>query len=160
MLTKYTLTGAKESEVNGTAAYEYTYDELGRQIEIDETGSVVKQYSYDLANNRTAFTLVSGGVTEINTTYTYDNQNRLDTVRENGTVQATYTYDIKGNRDTLTYANGSSEEYDYNDVNWITSLTNKTGGTVLSSYNYTYYTDGNQADQDGQCRNGHDVRLR
>ena len=75
---------------------------------------------------------------------TYDNQNRLETVKDNGSLKATYNYNVNGARSSLVYANGTSEVYTYNGANWLTSLTNLKGSTVLSSYNYTYYADGNQ----------------
>lgn len=143
----YTLTGAKESDANDTATVEYQYDDLGRNIRIDETGgngNIVKQYTYDLANNRKTFALSVGGSQAQSMFYDYDNQNRLYTVSENSVLKATYTYDINGNRDTLIYSNGSGVEYDYNDANWVTGITNKTGATVLSTYNYDYYADGNE----------------
>ena len=105
-----------------------------------------KTYTYDLAGNRTGFTLEKGDEVVHNIVYTYDNLNRLSTVKKNGTVEATYTYDTNGNRASLTYANGVVTTYSYNLANWITNLSNKNSdGETLSSYSYTYYTSGNQA---------------
>ena len=66
-------------------------------------------------------------------------------MRENGTLKASYGYDQNGNRSTLVYANGITTTYAYNNANLVTSLQNKKGSTILSSYAYTYYLDGNQA---------------
>ena len=59
-------------------------------------------------------------------------------------TQATYTYDINGNRDTLNCINGNVTTYAYNLANMVTSLQNKNGNNVRSSFAYTYYLDGNQ----------------
>ncbi|MCL2281580.1 MAG: hypothetical protein FWC25_02845 [Dehalococcoidia bacterium] len=149
----YYLTGALKSEDNGNFSATYTYDELDRLITVSESNNVTKTYTYDIAGNRTSYILKINGVTQLSTTYTYDNFNRLETVSENGVLVATYSYDINGNRESLTYANGISEEYTYNLANMVTSVINKSGNTVISSYDYTYYLDGNQCtktDHDGK----------
>ena len=49
-----------------------------------------KTYTYDLAGNRTGFTLEKGGETVHNISYSYDNLNRLSTVSENGAAKKSY----------------------------------------------------------------------
>lgn len=106
--------------------------------------SYTKSYTYDLAGNRTGFTLTAGETTVQDVAYTYDNLNRLSTVQQGGVTEATYTYDDNGNRKTLTYANGIVATYTYNKANWVTKITNKKGTTTRSSFDYTYYASGNQ----------------
>ena len=118
---------------------------MARLIQETTPEGVVKEYSYDTANNRTSLSITVDGqppATTI-TTYTYDNLNRLATVTDGDTV-ATYTYDIKGNRASLTYSNGNTTEYGYNLANRLTALTNMKGTEVLSQYTYEYLLDGNQ----------------
>ena len=76
--------------------------------------------------------------------YTYDNQNRLKTVSNGGSLIATYNYTINGARSSLVYANGTSAYYSYNLANWLTRLENRSNNTMVSSYDYTYFADGNQ----------------
>jgi len=140
----YTLAGFLLSEDNGDFAAIYTYDELGRLVSVSESNNVVKTYTYDIADNRLSYVLEADNVILINTSYVYDHFNRLEIVEENGLTVAVYTYDVNGNRDSLIYANGTSEYYTYNLANMVTSLINKEGSTVISSYSYTYYLDGNQ----------------
>jgi YD repeat-containing protein len=66
------------------------------------------------------------------------------TVSDSGSLKATYNYNLNGARESLIYTNGTSEHYEYNKANWLTNLINKQGSTVVSSYAYTYFTDGNQ----------------
>lgn len=101
-------------------------------------------YAYDLAGNRTRFTLVLGETAVQDVSYTYDVLNRLLTVSENGELQATYTYDTNGNRAGLTYANGVVTTYTYNAANWVTSLQNTRNGETISGFTYTYYASGSQ----------------
>ena len=103
-----------------------------------------KTYTYDLAGNRTSFTLTQNGEVLQSVAYTYDDLNRLTTVSENGAQQAAYTYDTNGNRASLTYANGVTETYRYNKANWIISLENRNNSGLISSYTYTYYASGSQ----------------
>ena len=63
-----------------------------------------KAYTYDLAGNRTGFTLMQGSETIQELTYTYDTLNRLSSVSMDNVTQASYTYDTNGNRASLTCA--------------------------------------------------------
>ena len=115
------------------------------------SGSYAKQYTYDLAGNRTSLQ-VSADCTVQNVSYTYDALNRLATVSESGQQQAAYAYDANGNRASLTYANGVTETYRYNKANWLTNVENRNIDGVVSSFTYTYYASGSQkskADQAG-----------
>jgi RHS repeat-associated protein len=66
------------------------------------------------------------------------------TVSDYGSLKATYNYTSNGARSSLVYSNGTSEHYTYNLANWLTHLENRSGLTVISAYDYTYYADGNQ----------------
>ena len=142
----YYLTGAKKTESNPTVTTTYIYDAQGRLTQESESGGAgaIKTYTYDIANNRQTFNATRSSINIHNTAYSYDNQNRLKTVSDNGSLKATYNYNANGARSSLVYTNGTSEEYTYNLTNWLTNLTNKQGGTTVSSYDYTYNTDGNQ----------------
>ena len=107
------------------------------------SGSYAKQYTYDLAGNRTSLQ-VSTDSTVQNISYTYDVLNRLATVSESGRQQAAYTYDTNGNRASLTYASGVTETYRYNKANWVILLENRNKKGIISSYAYTYYASGSQ----------------
>ena len=139
----YTLSGALLSENNGAFTATYTYDELGRLISVSESNDVTKFYTYDIADNLLSYVLKVFNVVEVNTGYVYDYFNRVATVKEDNVTVATYTYDVNGNRATTTYANGTSTAYAYNLANMPTSVVNKEGNTVISSYAYNYYLDGN-----------------
>ncbi len=145
--TAYTLTGQVQSEQNDTDTITRSYDALGRMTQEIENGTTVKNYAYNLANLRTAYTLTVSGTQELSTAYTYDELNRLLTVLEDGVQTASYAYDKNGNRSSMTNANGTTVAYTYNPANLVTSLQNKKGTSILSSYNYTYYLDGNQANK-------------
>ena len=146
----YGPTGKLTLVDNGRYQTRYTYDDAGRLVQVVENEMAgaslqyTKSYTYDLNDNRTGFILEMDGSFSQNVSYTYDNLNRLSTVSEDDQLQAAYTYDANGNRSTLTYANGVVESYTYNKANWVTSVTNRLGDTVLSSYAYTYYPTGNQ----------------
>ncbi len=104
----------------------------------------LKTYTYDLAGNRTSFTVTQDGAELQKTNYLYDDLNRLTAVYANGGTQAAYTYDTNGNRASLTYANGVTETYRYNKANWVILLENRNKKGVISSYAYTYYASGSQ----------------
>ena len=140
----YAKTGLERTETNALGTVTFTYDSLGRITGVSEYGNVVKTYGYNIGGLRTSLLAKRNNATILNTTYTYDNMGRLEQVREGGTLRATYSYDANGSRAGLTYPNGNVTDYTYNLSNWLTSLTNRNGSTVLSSYSYAYYSDGNQ----------------
>jgi len=115
----YAATGLKVHEKNENLTIAYEYDDAGRLTKQTETAvntpgaSVVKNYTYDVHNNRKSFTLTQNGLTRQNQAYDYDNMNRLWKVHDFGALQATYAYDINGNRQSLTYPNGVTATYTY-----------------------------------------------
>ncbi len=141
----YTLTGNRKTMSSGGVDTTYYYDDLGRLTKEEASNGTLKEYTYDVANNKKSLVVKVNGVTRTNTSYSYDKMNRLNQVFENGSLIATYTYDTNGNRDTLTTANGNVSAYKYNIANKLKLITNKKGTTVLSRYEYSHLLDGNQA---------------
>lgn len=114
--TKY-ITGMSEDK-----NYVYSYDGLGRIINVDYNGNAT-QYAYDDYNNRISKTV--GGET---ISYSYDKNNRL--LSETG---ITYTYDSNGNMITKTQ-NGVKTTYGYDALNRLTSVS----GNNSCTYTYNY----------------------
>ena len=146
--TYYTPTGQVQSVSNGNSTTTYAYDNLGRVVTETETGGIVKTYTYNAADLRKSYTLTVGGVQQMSNSYGYDKLNRLINVySHDGTViRATYTYDANGNRASLIREfSTTSTTYQYNRANMVTGLQNKKhDGSIISSYSYNYYLDGNQ----------------
>ena len=114
--TKY-ITGMSEDK-----NYVYSYDGLGRIINVDYNGNAT-QYAYDDYNNRISKTV--GGET---ISYSYDKNNRL--LSETG---ITYTYDNNGNMITKNQ-NGVKTTYGYDALNRLTSVS----GNNRCTYTYNY----------------------
>jgi len=121
----------------------YFYDAQGRLIRQEEMGGIVKTFAYNEANNVTASRTYINGALHINNTYTFDAAQRMHTARANGALMATYAYDANGNRISTTLGNGTVTEYTFNLANIVTNVTNRRGSTVLSSFAYLHYLDGN-----------------
>ena len=123
----------------------FTYDNAGRMV--GETGtSYSKTYSYDANGNRTGFTLTQGTQTLQQQEYVYDRLNRLTQIKdENGNVLASYSYDANGNLLSENKGETVKTNYTYNMGGQMTQKTNRkvSDNSVISSYNYTYYLDGN-----------------
>ena len=76
--------------------------EDGTPITVGQSsGSYAKQYTYDLAGNRTSLQ-VSTDSTVQNISYTYDGLNCLIQEAETGALTQGYTYDARGNRASMT----------------------------------------------------------
>jgi len=139
-------TGLLQWERNNTHTITYYYDAQGRVIRKTETGGVVMTYSYNAANNLLQTRGYINGTLHTFSVYTYDNAQRLHTVTGSTNPNAplsTYTYNANGNRTRKTLANGVTTEYTLNLAGMVTSLTNSRGGSVLSSFQYSYFLDGN-----------------
>lgn len=154
----YTLTGNKLLMTGGGTRTDYKYDDLGRLVNETESFAsfkLIKEYSYDASNNRKSFVLKkSTGASDeviIKTTYAYDYMDRLQFVYdENGSEVAQYKYNDNGNRESLKYKQSTSDivstSYQYNLANKLVLLANTgVNNNILSKYEYTYYSDGNQA---------------
>ncbi|WP_195282371.1 RHS repeat-associated core domain-containing protein [Harryflintia acetispora] len=147
----YYKNGQKQSEENGELRSVFTYDNRGSLASQTETckrgkvNLVVKSYAYDGSGNRQSFTLSKDGVQQLELGYGYDRQNRLSEVKRGGQVIAAYQYDDNGNRASLSHPqSGLATTYAYNAGNLVTSLVNKSGNVVRSSFSYEYAPDGNQ----------------
>ena len=139
----FAQTGVLLRATNGAHTITYRYDAHGRVIRQEETGGVVITYEYNAANNVTSSRTAVNGYVHISNTYTYDVAQRLHTVTSHGELLSTYTYDANSNRTSKTLSNGVRTDYTYNLANLVTNLTNRRGGTILSSFDYLYYLDGN-----------------
>ena len=140
----YYVNGTLKSESANGFTTTYFYNDMGLVMREEDTGGIVRGYTYDAGGNRLTMAMARNGVMQMTMTYAYDTLGRLQQVRENGVLIATYAYDANGNRSSLTYPNGVVTTYGYNAANLITSLQNRRGSATLSSYSYTYFLDGNQ----------------
>ena len=139
----FTATGAlRMASSNGHTTINY-YDAQGRLIRQLDTGNIVKHYTYNTANNLTSTRIYANGVLQTNNTYAYTTAQRLASVTAGGQLQTTYTYNANGQRTRTVYGNGTSTDYTLNASGLATNITHRRGTTVLSSFNYTYYLDGN-----------------
>jgi len=110
---------------------------------------------YDLNNRTTQYNIAGGASTSFYTQFKY-NRLRLDKVQTNGqlainnsnAVNVNYTYYPNGQLESITYptlTDGSvlKTEYVYDNLKRLSSISNKKGSALLSSYSYTYDNNGN-----------------
>jgi len=137
----YNIFGLPSSKTVNGVTTNYTYDAFGRQL-TETSGDVEKTYTYDDNSNILSVDITDydGSIYSMN--YTYDNLNRIVTAT-NPVVSASFAYTPSG-RMSSSSVGTLTTEYGYNDANMLLSAVNKLEGNSLSSYNYTYYLDGNQ----------------
>jgi RHS repeat-associated protein len=137
-----TVTETKDQAGGGTVTDSTvnTYDDFDRLKTTTERGLTIT-YSYDSNGNRTGVASPNGS-----TAYTFDNRNRLATAIAGGKTTS-YTYTPDGKQKAITYPNGTSVEYGYYPTNRVETVTNKAGGTTISSYAYQYDANGNRTRQ-------------
>ena len=121
------LTGASQTG----SALSFTYDALSRNLtQAGPQGTVSSQW--DLAGRRTRLTYPGGG---LYVDYGYLVTGEMSAIRENGAtsgigVLATIAYDNLGRRNSLTFGNGASQNYSFDAVSRLTSLTANLAGTA------------------------------
>ncbi len=125
-------------------ATDYVYDGLNRVRKETQypdwpsTGTtLVTQYGYDLAGNRTSL------IDPLNqtTTFGYDNLNRLTSVgySDGQTPNVSYAYDANGNRSSMADGTGTTS-YSYDELDRLLAVTSP-GARVVG---YRYDLDGNR----------------
>ncbi len=100
-------------------------------------------FEYDILGNKTKVTDPFG----LSTNYQYNKLNRLTKVTADG-KNFTYEYYPDGMVKAVNYpqlANGTSirAEYTYDNINRLTTMTNKLGSQVITQYSYNYDNNGN-----------------
>ena len=141
----YTPTGQRETVTDGRGVTSYVYDVRERLIgRTDPTGEYLAsgatiEYKYDDAGNRT-LVRTPGGETE----YKFDERNRLEKVIDADGGETVYKYDDVGNLVETVLPNGVVETREYDELNRLEFLENKSGGVVVSSYDYELDDVGNR----------------
>nr|QNO55773.1 hypothetical protein DIJDKDOB_00004 [Methanosarcinales archaeon ANME-1 ERB7] len=114
------------------------YDELDRIISITtDYDSFVKtiNYTYDENGNTIRMQDPEGGITQ----YSYDALDRLLSITNSLNEVTTFNYDHDGKTTGVNYPNGISTVYPYDPCDRLLSITTKkSNGDIISGYSYTY----------------------
>lgn len=133
--------------LGGTERYYLTGDGESLDYDFYSTGLVKNKkvadfttnFTYDLAGNLTQMT----DPFSLLTSYQYDNLNRPQTITVGG---KTFTYEYYGDGmiKAVNYPDASIRtEYTYDNINRLTTLINKKGSEIVSSFSYEYDKNGN-----------------
>ena len=133
--------------------YACVYADVSGQVtkettKLTKNKDVVKNYSYDSADNKSAFKVKVGDATKLSLSYEYDGSSRLISVKDSeGNQAVSYTYDTEGSLSERQAANGLKTTYGYDYQNRLTSMTNETGKGVVSKYSSTYLKNGQKVEE-------------
>lgn len=160
---------AKEKKTGKETEHTYTYDAYGNVATQDDTAfayddisgqvtkestkltknkSVVKNYTYDSAGNRSAFSVQVGDDTKLALQYSYDGESKLTSVTDGqGNQVVGYSYDTDGNLSERTVSgNHLTTTYTYDYQNRLTAMKNQTGSAgVISEYSSEYLINGQKS---------------
>ncbi len=162
---------AKEKKTGKETRHAYTYNAYGEVAKQDDTAfvyddvsgqvtkettkltknkDVVKNYAYDSAGNKSAFTVKAGDDTKLSLTYDYDGESRLTSVTdEEGNEVVGYSYDTDGNLAERTVAGSSlTTTYTYDYQNRLTAMKNQTDSGMISEYKSEYLLNGQKSKED------------
>ncbi len=134
----YDANGNRLSMSSGAGIVNYEYDSLNRLVRVIDPFGAITNYKYDALGNLIRLEASNGTITE----NIYDSRNRLTTITHsmsNGSTLASYDYDISltGRRMSMTEADGSTETYEYDTLDRLTSEL-RTGS---NAYDITYEYD-------------------
>lgn len=120
------ITGKTETRMGVTTSYTYSYDFVGRLIEIKKNGSQFATFDYD--NNGNRITSTFAGHTS---TAAYDDQDRLQSFGSR-----TYTYNQNGDLNKITDSIGNHRNFTYDAMGSLIEITARDGRI------YSYIQDG------------------
>ncbi len=153
--TKHTYTYNTYGDVAMQDDTAFVYDDVSGQVtkettKLTKNKDVVKNYRYDSAGNKSAFTVKAGDDTKLSLHYSYDGQSRLTSVTdEKGNEVAGYTYDTDGNLAGRTLVGSNlTTTYTYDYQNHLTAMKNQTDNGVISEYKSEYLLNGQKSKED------------
>ncbi|BES63691.1 hypothetical protein SANA_01300 [Gottschalkiaceae bacterium SANA] len=132
---QYDELGSRVGMADESGTYAYSYDALGRLLNIQESGQLQIGYTYDAVGNVKKVTDKNG----LATTYDYDSVDRIYKVSQ-GYSKISYWYDDNSNITKIeSDSNRVNSDYSYDKNDRILEVTNKRGAYgIISSYVYSY----------------------
>ena len=124
--------------VDAEGTYTYTYDNANELTNVDENGTQVESYSYDLNGNRTGTGYSTTVMNETLTspgriTYTYDKAGNMISEDSGGTF-TTFTYDYRNRLTGVEQAGVVIATYVYNALNQRIGIDDSGGGQIWTVY--------------------------
>ena len=149
--TKYTFgydaNGNRTSEIdNGVnKTWVYNFDTANRLWKITAPNGSLQENSYDKNNNRLT-QKVTVGASSYNTTNVYSITNKNIEMTDSDQKKSRFAYDEKDNLIQVKSGNGTVANQQFDDSNQVTKILNtKSDGTIISSYSYSYDSNGNRS---------------
>jgi len=139
----YDSSGNRLSMNDETGKSSYAYNDAGQLISYTQSDGRTLRYSYD-AYGRLAKVIYPDNRS---VTYTYDLADNLISVTDSAKGVTTYTYDAEGRVLSCLRPDSTASYYSYDELSRLTSLVNKRGDTLLSSFGYTYDSEGRIASE-------------
>ncbi|MCH5252901.1 MAG: hypothetical protein J1F22_07995 [Lachnospiraceae bacterium] len=138
----------------------FIYGDVSGQVTKETTKlaknkNVVKNYTYDSAGNKSAFSVKVAEDTKLSLQYSYDGESKLTSViDENGNKVVGYTYDIDGNlSERNVVENNLTTTYTYDYQNHLIAMKNQTSSDgVISDYQSEYLVNGQKAKEISEIR--------
>ena len=166
--TTHTYTYNAYGDVETQDDTRFTYGDVSGQVTRETTKltkkkDIVKEYTYDSADNKSAFDVTVGGENKLSLRYAYDGESKLASVTDDkGNQVVGYTYDNNGNlSERKVSGNNLTTTYAYDYQNRLTGVKNQTGSAgVVSEYSSEYLENGQKSKEvssvlgkDGKKRN-------
>jgi RHS repeat-associated protein len=136
------------------SAYNFTYDELGRLVTVDNAGTpgvpnVVLTYNYDEEGNVISVKDTIDGVAGATTAYSYDDLDRVDKITQSGENVAdkrvNFAYDAIGQYESVTRYSDlegtdlvADSSYTYDNANRLSNLSHSNSASEIANYDLTY----------------------
>ncbi len=136
----YDLSGRMLTAQRGTWPVTFTYDGADRITQTTQNGHVIG-YLYNIPGRTRQLTYPGGRVITEHTD-ARTRMDHIDDVSSPSIVQ--YSYDAGNRVLSRTYRNGTTAAFSYNNNDWVLSLQNSHGPTLIAGFNYVYDNEGNK----------------
>ena len=135
----------------------YTYDRVGRVMDVNDIRSKVVSYEHDDDGRRTKLTYSHSSYI----TYEYDEMDRLTKIKDDrSNVLAEYEYDELSRRTVVTYLNDANATYECDLGNRLGEVDNEINSSESLVYSYDTYDDvGNRLDMTFNSTDEHEYEY-
>jgi len=140
----YNSSGNRLSMDDSSGHSAYDYNKAGQLVSYTQSDGRTLRYAYDEYGRMSRITYPDGRYVS----YTYDLTDNLILVQDSVSGDTSYTYDAEGNVLSCARPDGTLTSYKYDKANRLVKLVNKRQAKTLSSFAYTYDTEGRIASEE------------
>ncbi len=136
----YNSIGSRKTMEDGVGITTWNYDEIGRQISIQDPYNQTVEFGYNATGKRTSLVYPTNQTVN----YEYDSANRLTRVTDWAGLSTEYIYDTANRLTGMLLPNGIQASYQYDDAGRLEDIAYVKDQNLISQYQYALDPIGNR----------------